>query len=226
MGARYLEPFFTTTDTSIVLSKSQNPSFYYSVAPLIATKPGLKSNTISYTASGVSCYLISFYVQGQTPASVFFTSELGTLYGVTEVSLQKFIAGNFITVQTAGSLTSTLFHFSDSSLLKGENSYRLKITLLNGSVIYSAIEKAYHLGSSPVYVYPNPARTDEGIKIISNESGRYSVQFFNSSGAEVYQILITASVTNLPALRFSKGLYFVWIFDKEGKPFVQKLLIQ
>lgn len=98
--------------------------------------------------------------------------------------------------------------------------------MLNGSVIYSDTEKLYHFGDSPVYVYPNPAKSNEGIKIISNESGRYTVRFFNSAGTEVYRQFITNSITTIQASRLAKGLYFVWVIDKEGKSFVQKLIIQ
>jgi hypothetical protein len=226
LGDNYLEPLLVTSDTSVVLKKLQNPSLYYSVAPLIATRPTVRSNTISYTGAGVGCYIVAFYLQSQTPSAAFFTAELGTLIGVKEVSLQKLTANSFVTIQTTTSLTGTLFNFSDASLLKGENIYRLKLTLLNGSVVYSDIETLYHFGDSPVYVYPNPARSGEGIKIISNESGRYTVRIFNSAGKEVYQQFITNSFTTLQSSGFAKGLYFVWIMDKEGAPFVQKLLIQ
>ncbi|MDQ6608547.1 MAG: T9SS type A sorting domain-containing protein, partial [Bacteroidota bacterium] len=120
----------------------------------------------------------------------------------------------------------THLNFTDASLLGGENIYRLKITLLNGTVIYSYVETVYHLAESPVYVYPNPARKAEVIKVITNESGRYTVQFFNSTGIEMYRQFLTASVTNISSSRLAAGLYFVRVVDKDGNYFVQKLIIQ
>lgn len=225
LGNKYLEPFITTADTSIVFNKAQNPSLYYGVAP-VTTKPALRSNTISYPGGGVGCYILSFYLQSQTGNNASFLATLGTLYSVKELSLQKLVGGNYISVQTAGSVTALLTIFTDASLVKGENRYRLKLTLQNGQTVYSDVETVFYFADSPVYVYPNPVKRGEAIKIISSQSGRYTVRFLNATGTEVYRQFITSNLTILPSSRFASGLYFIWIFDKEGSPFVQKLIVQ
>jgi hypothetical protein len=115
---------------------------------------------------------------------------------------------------------------SDPALIKGENTYRLKLTLQNGVVLYSTIEQVFYAGDLPVYVYPNPVSQSETIRIIATEPGRFTLRLLNSNGVEVFRQLITASSAPLAANRFSKGFYFVRIDDRDGQSFTQKLVIQ
>ena len=225
LGEKYMEPFLTVGDTAVVFSKTQHPYSYYSVAPVMGAKEGLRSHTIRVDASGAGCYLLAFYLQLQTGNDAVFTGELGTLYNVDRVLFQKRTDNGFVTVQSFKPSTTRLA-FSDTALLKGENVYRLQLLLQNGTAITSQPEKVYYSGDKPVYLYPNPVGQQGRIIIISTESGRFTVQFLNVAGKEVYRQFITNSFVQLPASKFPKGMYFVKVTDKNGDSFVQKILIQ
>jgi hypothetical protein len=222
---KYLQQFNQRSDTSIILNKQQRPSIYYTVAPVINGKQGIKANTINYPSSAPSCYITSFFLQSQTSSSANFFAELGTLFHVAEVSFEKLKLSGNIQVQTINNPTSAIFNFTDPNLNQGENRYRIRVRLANGTVLYSNVEIVYHLPASPVVIYPNPSVQYTTLNIISNESGRYTVQFFDVNGRMVYSQFITNTLTRINSGFFAKGLYVVRIIDKLGKTSSQKLVI-
>ncbi|HEY0355333.1 MAG TPA: S8 family peptidase, partial [Flavisolibacter sp.] len=225
LEAQYLEPFMQTGDTAVLLNKSQHPSLYYSVAPLINGRRGIRSYTINYPALGPSCYINAFYLQMQTPSYAIFTVELGTLYGIAGISLEKMTATGFVVRQTITGPQDLVFQIQDDLLSQGENHYRLKLTLNNGEVIYSSIEIVYHWPLHPVVVYPNPIVQNSMLKVIANESGRYILQVFDNSGKLMWDQLLVSTITEINTGTFGKGLYIIRILDRDGKPFVQKLMV-
>lgn len=225
LGDKYLQHFSQRTDTSIILSKQQQPSIYYSVAPVINGKQGIKSNTLNYVSLAPGCYIVSFFLQSQANNSAGFWGELGTLFNVAEVSFEKIRLSGVVTLQTITNPTSVLFNFTDNNLTQGENRYRLRVRLANGTILYSNVETAYHFPLSPVVIYPNPAVQNTTLNIISNESGRYTVQICDVNGRLMYSQFITNSVTRINSGFFAKGMYMVRIVDTQGKPSTQKLVI-
>ncbi len=226
LGTKYLQPFATISNTSLLLFKSQHPSIFYSVAPLINGKEGIRSNTVNYTSQGVGCYLRSFFLQTQTATTATFTAQLGSLYNVAEVSFEKFAIAGITVLQTITNPQTTMFSFIDSFLHPGENRYRLKIKLASGLIVYSSVETVYAADETkPVIFYPNPASQNSYLNVIVKEVGRYTIQFFDATGRLVKQQLLNSSVTLIPANLFSKGMYLVRTIDKEEKPSSQKLII-
>lgn len=225
LAGKYLSQFNQRPDTSIILAKQQYSSLYYSVSPVINGKQGIKSNTINYVSLAPTCYIVSFFLQSQTNNSASFAAELGTLFNVAEVSFEKIRVSGMVALQTITNPASVLFNFTDNNLTQGENRYRLRVRLANGTILYSTIEIAYHLPSGAVLFYPNPSVQNATLNILSNESGRYTVQIFDVNGRLMYSQFITNSVTKINSGSFAKGMYMVRVIDKQGKPSTQKLVI-
>lgn len=225
LGARSMDPFIQTSDTAVVLSVQQHPSLYYSVRPIIGNRKGLRGHSLN-RAQGSGCYVTSFYLQMQTPEAATFRSQLGTLYLVREVSLQKFIKGNYTTIRTTSNPSSTVQFFSDSTLMQGENIYRLQVVLANGAILYGDRIVVYHFPKdSPVIVYPNPAAQSGPLRILSSESGRYTATFFDAQGRLLWTQELNSTINEIPAMRFSRGLYYIRFADRDGKPFTQKVVV-
>ena len=137
LGSRYLEAFSETSDTAVLLRKSQHSSPYYAVAPLIGNKEGIRSHTINYISFASECYLKSFFLQSQTSSTAIFTVELGSLYQVASIQFEKLSSNGFVILRNILNPTGLIFSFTDSLLKEGENHYRIAIRLTNGNVIYS-----------------------------------------------------------------------------------------
>ncbi|HEU4902273.1 MAG TPA: S8 family serine peptidase, partial [Flavisolibacter sp.] len=116
LGEKYLEPFLQLPDTAVVLLKAQHPSLFYSVAPLINGREGIRSNAVNYLFQGVGCYLRSFYLQSQTTTTASLVAELGSVYNVADVSLEKFNGTGFVTLQTIAAPQTISFAFNDLAL--------------------------------------------------------------------------------------------------------------
>jgi hypothetical protein len=223
LGQKYLQPAASTADTSIVLLKKQFSSFDYAVAPLLSFKAGLRSFTTDYTTQAAGCYINSFLAELQNNAAIL-TVQLGTLYNIASVSWINTNSSGAKIVQT---LTPATFSFtlSDPGLVRGVNSYQLAIKLINGDTVYSSSEAVFYLPDLPVIIYPNPARQNEAIKIITRTPDEYFITVYDVNGRILLQRMLDDIYQQLPALRFSRGVYLVKVVSHGGEAFVQKLII-
>jgi hypothetical protein len=225
LGQRYMEPIAQTTDTIKVLQKNTYPSLYYAVAPKVGNENGLRSFTLNYTTQGVECYLRTFFAALQNGNKAFLTAELGSLYNVAELNFQQLTATGFQTIHKISPLSSLTVNYADSSLLQGANFYRLQIKLSNGQTIHSPIDKVYYLPGNPVLVFPNPAKQNEPIKIVTQEPGNYSIQIFDANGRLIKSIFVDDILQQTPLMHLSAGMYFIKIISNDGKVYHQKLIV-
>lgn len=225
LGAKYLEPLQTVTDSFIVFKKQQQPDLFYSVAPLINGLPGLRNFTINYTDQGVGCYVKTFFALFQNGNTALLTGELGTLYNVAEISFQKINASEIQTLKTISNPATASLNYTDLQLTQGANVYRLQIKLKNGSIVYSNTDIAYYFPVHPVLVYPNPARQNQSLNIIAQDPGVYSISIYDVNGKLVYQKLLDNIFQQFLTLRLQAGLYFIKVTADGRKSFNQKLIV-
>jgi hypothetical protein len=225
LGEKYLEPVRVTTDTFALLHKTQFPSLYYSVAPMINGKPGLRSSTVNYTMQGSECYFRSFYLQFQNSDRAVFTGVTSTLFNVAEVRFQKLINGQFVTLRSFQNPTSATFSPTDSALIQGLNIYRMQVRLHNGSLINSNEVIVYHFGEKGVIVYPNPVAQGVMINIITNGITGNRIEIYNATGAFIEKLELKFTLTQLQSNRLAKGVYFLRIISDEGEVSTQKLVV-
>ncbi|WP_279295678.1 S8/S53 family peptidase [Paraflavisolibacter caeni] len=224
LGDQYLQPVTAAQDTFIVVQKSQDQSLFYAVAPVVDGLPGIKSYTINYAALGVGCYLRGFYVLEKTDAFVVLKAELGSLYNVIQITLQKRIGNNFVDVSSISSPLDLSFLFRDSTLVQGIQYYRLQLRLLNGAAVYSEIVPVFHFSSLPVVVYPNPVQQGIPVSLLTSEPGRYQIDIIDVQGRKVKEYKLQNQEERIPLI-LSKGIYFIRILSDEGKVGVQKLVV-
>jgi hypothetical protein len=225
LGEKYLQPLQTVADTFIVFQKKQHPDLFYSVAPLINGKPGLRSFTINYTTQGVGCYVKTFFALLQNQNTAFLTTELGTLYNVSEISFQKISASGAQVLKTFSNPSSLNLNFIDAQLKPGANLYRLQIKLNNGNILYSNTDVVYYLPAEPVIVYPNPGQRNEPVHIVVKDPGVYSIAVYDVNGKQLYQQTLNDILQEIPAVNLSAGLYFIKVRGDNGNSFTKKLVI-
>jgi hypothetical protein len=221
----YLQPFKATPDTFAVLKKTLQSSLYYSVAPVVAGRPGGRSFILNYAGQGTECYFKGFYLQRQDTTTASFAASLGSVYNVAALSFQKLQGEQFKTLQTVASPSATAFTFTDPALARGVNKYRLQITLSGGQVIYSSEVAAYHFVQGDVIVYPNPVRQQEPVNILTSLAGRQMIQVYSETGALIYSGRLKNLVQQIPAHKLSKGLYIIKVIGDDGATSYQKLVV-
>jgi hypothetical protein len=226
LGNKYLEQLTVTADSFMLLAKTANPSFHYSVAPIIGNKEGVKSYTFNYTTQGVECYIRSFLAL-LVGNSAELTLSLGTLYNVNKIVFEKFIGNNFVTLQQITNPASLTFNYTDVSLKKGLNVYRVKLELAGGRVIYSSVETVYYFNGAEFIVYPNPASQYQPTTILSdNQFEPATLQIINMQGQKIYEMKFNDVSTQLPAGKLSKGINLLRIIRKDQKDVVLKVFVQ
>jgi hypothetical protein len=225
LGGQYLQAGPLIQDTFLVLNKVQNPSLFYAVAPVVEGKEGLKSYTINYPAIGIGCYFRSFYVQEKTDAFVIMRAELGSLYNVASITLQKQAGNSFNDIASIGNPNSLSFLITDSSLVQGIQYYRLQVRLINGRVAYSEIIPVIHFSTLPILVYPNPSPQGVPVTVLTREPGRYYIEVIDVKGRKVNEYKLQNPEEQIPPFILSKGIYFIRILSDEGKVGVQKLIV-
>ena len=225
LGLKYLEPLQIPGDTFSIFQKAQHPHLFYSVAPVINGKPGLRSYTINYTNQGAGCYVKTFYALLQNLNNAFLSTELGTLYNVSEVTFQKITALGIQNLKTISDPSSTNLNYLDLQLTQGNNLYRLQIKLSDGNTLFSDTDVVYYFPAHPVLIYPNPAKQNEPVNIIAQDPGVYSIKIFDISGRLIHQHLLSNIAQQKWTKRLPAGLYFVNVFGEAGKLFTQKLIV-
>jgi hypothetical protein len=225
LGNKYLEPFAVVDDTSVLLKKALYPSLYYAVAPVVEQAEGLKSYTVNYTTAGIDCYFKGFYIQEKADSYVLLRADLGSLYNVTGITLQKQSGNEFIDISATANPNSLSYLFSDSSLGQGIQYYRVLLTLANGNTTYSEIIPVIHFTSLPVFVFPNPTPQNSPINVLTQEPGRYLIEIVDIQGQKIKEYRLLDGEQKLPSFILSKGIYFMRIRSEGGKVGVQKLVV-
>lgn len=226
LNDKYLKALNTVTDTFNLLKNTQHPAIYYSVVPVVKGKLGLQSAVLNYTAQGVACYFKSFFLQNQTKTTASLFSSLGSTYGVKAIALQKMEQNSFKTINTVNQPAVTAFILEDPALHQGLNQYRLALQLSNGQTLYSEVVGAYHFNDKNVIVYPNPARQQQPVHLITSRAGRTAVKLYNGNGLLVNEFRLKDLHQQIPPLRLSTGVFYIKIIDEEtGAVSSQKLVV-
>jgi hypothetical protein len=224
LGNQYMEPLNTVRDTFVVVRPPAGSSGIYSIAPLVAGMPAVRSAALNIAGSGTGCYIRGFFVQEQTDNWVALRAQLGTTFGLSEIRLQQWVPGSgFTTIQSMPAGNPDV-RFTDSSLLSGINRYRLEMVLHNGGRAFSELLDVYHFVQLPVLVYPNPVARNSSFTLVTQLAGKYSVEMFDLHGKRVGIWALQDQFTVVPA-RYNAGLYLLRIRSDEGTEGVTKLVI-
>ncbi|MBK7869386.1 MAG: hypothetical protein IPJ74_01225 [Saprospiraceae bacterium] len=126
----------------------------------------MKSYAIQYENQGTACYIRNFLADLIDDTALLQLS-LGTSYEVNNIVFEKLESGNYIALATVPASDQSLFQFSDINLKPGINTYRARVNLNNGAILYSESATIYYEGKSGFYVFPNP---------VSQRRTEYSLQ--------------------------------------------------
>ncbi|HEX2532576.1 MAG TPA: T9SS type A sorting domain-containing protein, partial [Chitinophagaceae bacterium] len=177
-------------------------------------------------ATAAGCFLNGFFFTGRDGQAAGFTLQLGSVYGIEQLYFEKWEGGNFRPADSISLPDDLEYTFRDPALQQGRNDYRVRVRLSNGLEFLSSVESVYYTEASrPVLFFPNPAPALAAPRVVVPESGRYTLRIMDLSGRQVYRLLLTQSVTHLPAGFLPKGVYIAWIHDASGKAFSEKLIL-
>ena len=128
-------------------------------------------------------------------------------------------------MQIINPVTSLSYRLTDIPLVKGSNTWRLKIELQNGSFIYSDLQTVYYLLPAEYLVFPNPLRITEQLNVIASDASDRLMVLYNFAGQKIrqYQLHESTETVSLPPLQ--RGLYFIIIYKDGRKEFRQPVIV-
>jgi len=217
LGSKFLEPVTVTNDTFYIAAKTD--SKHYTVAPVIKGREGMKAYTFDYTAQGVSCYFKSFLAV-LNGSSADLSIELGSLYNVKKITLQKLNRNAFIDVPLA-----LLSSYTDVALSQGVNAYRVVLQLADGRTIYSTTETVFFLNNTDYLIYPNPVHAGSTFRIQQKEPDEIRVLVHDVTGRLVLDGVYSDVMNRVNVAGLPKGLYVVTVVKEGVKVFRGKLVI-
>ena len=209
LGATTLVPLMQTTDTVLVLNRSQMQVRYYSVAPIVRGRIAAPASTIDFTSQGTACYFRSFLPRQLADETIRLDVELGSSYHLRSATLERLEGGSYQAVQTIAPVTRTTFTFTDQPPLAGRYLYRVRLESLAGQSFYSSTEEAYLLHAGAVQAFPNPVAAGEVITLVANTNASVSLQLYDVMGRLQRTQAVDGVINTLETRGLKPGLYLL-----------------
>lgn len=208
LGSKYLQPFITTTDTSLLVVKANLSSDYFAVEPLLPNKPAIRSYTLNYKSDGIGCYIKNFYAVINASNTGNIELELGSSYRIKSISIEKQKVNRFEVITSTVATAALQYSFMDGILINGSNIYRAVVELIDGRKIYSDIAILYFNGTKPAVVYPNPAPRDGSVTVLVEQDNDLRFELVNSLGRVVLIQRLNDYPQQISLLKLPKGVYY------------------
>ena len=224
LGSRYLEPFILTSDSVAIVQKAADPSLYHAVAPIFNDFEGARSYVINHTTQSIGCYIQSFSVEQVDDVAELYL-KLGSLYNLSKVILEKRETSSFKPIQEVLNPGNGVIKFSDSSLIKGLNLYRMKLETIGGGVIYSGEKGIFHFKGSNYVIYPNPISGSRDIFITKKNFDEATLQIYTTSGIKILEKKLVGTTSSITSERLDKGVYMVRIIESNKQEETLKLVV-
>jgi hypothetical protein len=211
-----------------VIIRQPGNLLWYTVAPVISpTRQGMKAYTINFQTQGVDCYLKNFLVELQNNNLGFLTAEIGTNYNVKSITFEKHVNRTYQPLKTFQPVTELTFSLVDNNLADGVNTYRVKIELTNGKIIYSDPQSIYYFLITRYIVFPNPVKKTGMLSVLTKEEPENTyLLLFNTLGQQVLQYRLTQTVETISLPGLQSGIYFILIKKNGKKEFTGKVIVQ
>lgn len=226
LGDKYLEPLTTISDTSIIIRQPGN-YLWYTVAPVISPGHlGIKAYTINYQTQGVDCYLKNFLADLDNGNTGLLLAEIGTTLNVKSLTFEKLTSTGYQPLKTIQPVTALSFEMADKNLVDGVNTYRVKIELANGKIIYSSSESIYYFLTTRYLIFPNPVKVSGYLSVLAKDEPENTyLLLFNPLGQKVLQYRLTQTVETVPLQGLKNGIYFALIQKNGKKEFTGKVMV-
>ena len=226
LGSKFLESLSFIKDTFFVFAKKDISAKHFAVAPVRSNAEGMRGYTINYETQGVGCYIKSFLAQ-LANGNGSLSLELGTLYLLKQIEIQKDNSSGFNTIQTISNPTSLNLQFDGVLLHQGLNTFRIKLTLTNGTTIFSNEETLYFTGTNDYIIYPNPAPASTGFTLLRKDPQEEMLMMYDLYGRRIFRTTLSDIITLVNTSSLQKGVYLIIVLDKNGnRKHNQKLVVQ
>jgi len=171
----------------------------------------------------VDCYIKTFFGEIINSSSEL-SLELGTNYNVKSITWERLTSTGYIALQKVSPVQALNFSYTDNSPVHGLNTYRAKIELSNGMIIYSGVTTLY-FSQEPYLVYPNPVPQYHDIIVINSSPDITQLQVFNATGMKVLEHTLSDWSNTISTNRLGAGIYLLRVLKGSELQQTLKLVV-
>jgi hypothetical protein len=216
IDSAYLQPFATSTDTSYIVNKIQNNANFFAVEPILSN--GLKA-TISTLKNiynqGVFCFYKQILLQN-TGNSNIIELQLSQVNDIQNIVFEKIADGKVIVMKTLLSNITENEFTTDNNLNKGANTYRAKITLKNGRIVYTNEVSNIATGESKVLVYPTVIKQTQILQYLQKDANKQRELYLYTADGKFLQAIKIGLNGSLKTNSWPTGI-IVYALKEDGK---------
>lgn len=223
LGDKDMQPIKNVADTSTLLRKSQLPYKFVAVAPVIANDTGTRSYAFNYELQAAGCYINSFFavIDGNR---IVLSLNTGTSYLVDSITFEIKAGSKFETIYTADDIGLFNYEYKFTTVTQGVNYFRARIKLMDGTIIYSALQPVLYILPGNYVLSPNPLRKNETLNIYSGNSDNASIYIYDATGRCNFVKQISSAYETADIQQLSAGLYY-YAIRKAGKKLASGKLV-
>jgi hypothetical protein len=120
------------------------------------------------------------------------------------------------------------YHHSDNQPQVGDNIYRIKAVMKDGSIVYSEPQTVVFKPIDDVFIFPNPAHDLLHLSLTKHKGKSIKIFIFNSLGAIVHTKtidLVSDTPLSIDVQNWQEGSYFLKIEAKGIRSVVRKFVV-
>lgn len=220
----FMQPLARALDTTIVVRKSSISAPWLAVAPVTGNSTGDYGNTFNYTLQGTGCYVSSFLADLDGDL-VRLTLQLGSNFGISRISFQKSMQGQFKDLGTISPVSGLNYSMEDNSLVSGANIYRAAIYLQNGQTVFTKPETVIYTGNASFILYPNPASVAAVVNFVTRNADIFQIRISDIIGRLVKTVPVNTLQTPIDLRKMQRGVYIIQALGENGKIISTKKLV-
>jgi hypothetical protein len=209
LGASLLEPLQLVADTLLRVLPAQNAGRYFAVAPVLGGRLAERSTTANLAEAGVACYIRSFLPQAPITDTVRLALQLGTLYRLQSLQLQRLNSSGFQTIQTLTPVTQLATLFTDPTAMPGLNRYRLLGQDVAGRTFLSQEVDVQLVSRGELLVFPNPVVIGQELQIAGEPNVPLQVTLYDALGRLVRTTRVEGALNPFATSGLRPGVYLL-----------------
>lgn len=218
----YLKPIFTVTDTFKLIRRADHPYLVYAVEPILSNNiPAARSVASHIEFQGVQCFYKTFYYNQLDFNNIDLVLELSAPVFVDSVFFER-VTVQGILIQTYGGIkvinNDPRYIQFVNNLARGNNYFRARIKLKNGSIIYIEIIFLLSSGKQNIVFYPNPVTRAGTLNYVLMQGipADNRIQFFDITGRMIRNF--ASMPTTIDISKFPTGIVIYKLFGSDNKP--------
>lgn len=214
LGDKRMEPLFRTRDTFVVLQKNQFPQLRFAVAAVGPQSGALgrRSPAPDIHNQGVSCFQKRFTAEFDENRQVQITLEIASTYSLSRIVLEKESGANFMPLTVFSPVDQFSYAWLDEHPEQGRNAYRA-LFYSNSGIISSDTAVVYYEGGQVVLLFPNPARPNGVLQVVSNATGDVIFKMYDVTGRLVIYQKLEEQHEQIPLNGLASGIYFCQVIE-------------